>query len=106
MYDNSIQHLENGTFDGLKNLQTLHLARNPFHCSCYLNWLTDWLNQFQVETSGVRCESPKKLHKKKIVSLLPGHLVCEEQSKLAIRSSHPPFFPDKQQLMGTILTFK
>ena len=36
-----------------------HLARNPFYCDCSASWLVEWMTQFPVETSGVRCEEPK-----------------------------------------------
>ena len=46
-----------------------HLARNPFHCDCQLSWMVDWMGQYPVETSGARCEGPKRMHKRKLSSL-------------------------------------
>jgi slit 2 len=54
-----------------------HLARNPFTCDCRVGWLVDWMKDNPVETSGVRCEEPKKLHKKKMTSLYPAQLKCK-----------------------------
>lgn len=76
LYDNKIQSLENGTFNGLTQMQTLHLARNPFYCNCDQKWLVGWMKKNPVETSGVRCEEPKNLHKKKMISLDQGMMQC------------------------------
>ncbi len=53
-----------------------HLARNPFHCDCRLTWIVDWMEDFPVETSGARCESPKRMHKKKLGTLRKEQLKC------------------------------
>ena len=55
-----------------------HLARNPFYCDCSATWLLDWMSVNPVETSGVRCEEPKKHHKKKMSSLKPDQLKCKQ----------------------------
>jgi len=77
LYDNSIKSLPNGTFSGMTSLQTLHLARNPFYCDCSASWLVEWMTQFPVETSGVRCEEPKVMHKRKMSTLRSEQLHCE-----------------------------
>ncbi|XP_041368487.1 slit homolog 2 protein-like isoform X2 [Gigantopelta aegis] len=66
LYDNKIQSLANGTFNPLNNIQTLHLARNPFICDCNLYWLSEYLHDHPIETSGARCESPRRMRRKKI----------------------------------------
>lgn len=43
-----------------------HLGRNPFLCDCYLTWLADYLHRKPVETSGVRCESPRRMQRRRI----------------------------------------
>ena len=53
-----------------------HLARNPFHCDCHINWIVNWLSLNPVETSGARCEGPKRMHKKKLGSLRSEQLKC------------------------------
>ena len=53
-----------------------HLARNPFHCDCRISWIADWLSANPVETSGARCEGPKKMHKRKLSSLREDQLKC------------------------------
>nr|AVK72278.1 slit [Xenoturbella bocki] len=66
LYDNRILSLANGTFASLRNLQTLHLARNPFICDCNMKWLAEYLHDHPIETSGARCDGPKRMHRKRI----------------------------------------
>ncbi|CAO1438147.1 unnamed protein product, partial [Diamesa tonsa] len=79
LYDNNIQTLSNGTFDSLKQIQTLHLARNPFICDCNLRWLADYLHKNPIETSGARCEGPKRMHRRKIESLRDEKFKCSDE---------------------------
>ncbi|XP_076460570.1 slit homolog 2 protein-like isoform X2 [Babylonia areolata] len=77
LYDNKIQSLANGTFAPLKNIQTLHLARNPFICDCNLQWLAEYLKENPIETSGARCESPRRMRRKKITRVKPQKYKCK-----------------------------
>ncbi|CAG7785709.1 unnamed protein product [Allacma fusca] len=82
LYDNRIQTLENGTFDSLRSIQTLHLARNPFYCDCRLRWLSDYLHRNPIETSGARCEAPKRMQRKRLASFREDKMKCDgEESK-------------------------
>ncbi|XP_017468504.1 PREDICTED: protein slit isoform X2 [Rhagoletis zephyria] len=76
LYDNNIQSLANGTFDAMKSIQTLHLAKNPFICDCNLRWLADYLHKNPIETSGARCEAPKRMHRRRIESLREEKFKC------------------------------
>ncbi|XP_059622611.1 protein slit [Phlebotomus argentipes] len=76
LYDNNIQSLANGTFDSMKSIQTLHLAKNPFICDCNLRWLADYLHRNPIETSGARCESPKRMHRRRIDVLRDDKFKC------------------------------
>ncbi|XP_050396315.1 slit homolog 2 protein [Patella vulgata] len=77
LYDNKIQSLANGSFTPLKNIQTLHLARNPFICDCNLFWMAKYLQINPIETSGARCESPRRMSRKKIASIKPNKFKCK-----------------------------
>lgn len=79
LYDNNIQSLANGTFDSLKSIQTLHLARNPFICDCNLRWLSEYLHRNPIETSGARCDSPKRMQRRRIESLRDEKFKCVEE---------------------------
>lgn len=43
-----------------------HLARNPFICDCNLKWLADYLHKNPIETSGAKCDAPKRMQKKQL----------------------------------------
>ncbi|XP_025093491.1 protein slit-like isoform X1 [Pomacea canaliculata] len=77
LYDNKIQSLANGTFAPLRSIQTLHLARNPFICDCNLQWLADYLKVNPIETSGARCETPRRMRRKKITRVKPQKFKCK-----------------------------
>ncbi|XP_055372286.1 protein slit-like isoform X2 [Condylostylus longicornis] len=83
LYDNNIQSLADGTFESMKSIQTLHLARNPFMCDCNLKWLADYLHKNPIETSGAKCEGPKRMHKKRIETLTDDQFKCtlEEEAR-------------------------
>ncbi|XP_055904656.1 protein slit isoform X2 [Eupeodes corollae] len=76
LYDNNIQSLANGTFDSIKNIKTLHLARNPFICDCNLRWLADYLHKNPIETSGAKCDAPKRMQRRRIESLRDEKFKC------------------------------
>ncbi|GFG30556.1 hypothetical protein Cfor_10839, partial [Coptotermes formosanus] len=77
LYDNNIQSLANGTFDPLKSIQTLHLARNPFICDCNLRWLAEYLHRNPIETSGARCDTPKRMQRRRIEALKDEKFKCK-----------------------------
>uniref|UniRef100_A0A0M3HND7 Protein slit n=1 Tax=Ascaris lumbricoides TaxID=6252 RepID=A0A0M3HND7_ASCLU len=77
LYDNNIKSIANGTFDGLTNLMTLHLARNPIICDCNLEWLAMLLSIRAVETSGARCESPKRVARRRLATLHHSKFRCK-----------------------------
>ncbi|XP_057665439.1 protein slit isoform X2 [Diorhabda carinulata] len=79
LYDNNIQSLANGSFDSLRSIQTLHLARNPFICDCNLKWLAEYLHKNPIETSGARCETPKRMQRRRIESLKDEKFKCQEE---------------------------
>ncbi|XP_067134486.1 protein slit-like isoform X2 [Centruroides vittatus] len=105
LYDNNIQSLANGTFDSLHNIQTLHLARNPFICDCNLRWLAEYLHINPIETSGARCEAPKRMHRKRINQMKDTKFKCGEdyRTKLAGQCILDTECPDNCYCEGTIV---
>lgn len=79
LYDNNIQSLANGTFDSMKSIQTLHLGRNPFICDCNLRWLAEYIHRNPIETSGARCETPKRMQRRRIEALRDEKFKCIEE---------------------------
>ncbi|WAR20834.1 SLIT-like protein [Mya arenaria] len=77
LFDNKIESLANGTFTPLENLQTLHLGRNPFVCDCNLAWLADYLEANPIETSGARCERPRRMERKKLAATKSSKFKCK-----------------------------
>ncbi|CAG9789761.1 unnamed protein product [Diatraea saccharalis] len=80
LYDNNIRTLSNGTFDALTGIQTLHLGRNPFSCDCSLRWLAAYLRKNPIETSGAKCEAPKRMSRKRIDALREENFKCKLSS--------------------------
>nr|CAD7195455.1 unnamed protein product [Timema douglasi] len=87
LYDNNIQSLANGSFDSMRSIQTMHLGRNPFICDCNLRWLAEYLHKNPIETSGARCDSPKRMQRRRIEALKDEKFKCkgveEFRTKLA-----------------------
>lgn len=54
-----------------------HLARNPLICDCNLRWLPQYLEKYPVETSGVRCLTPRRVKRKKISQLKSDKFKCK-----------------------------
>lgn len=87
LYDNKIQSLANGTFDYFKNIGTLHLGGNPFVCDCNLKWLSNYLQKNPIETSDARCAEPKRLSRKRIMSLDPVKFKCRGNEAYRTRNT-------------------
>ncbi|XP_053623497.1 protein slit isoform X2 [Plodia interpunctella] len=77
LYDNNIRSIPNGTFDSMTGIQTLHLGRNPFVCDCALRWLAAYLRRNPIETSGAKCDSPKRSSRKRIDALREENFKCK-----------------------------
>jgi len=63
-----------------------HLAKNPFICDCNLRWLADYLHKNPIETSGARCESPKRMHRRRIESLREEKFKCKTATSVLVLS--------------------
>jgi len=77
LYDNNIETISEGTFKSLEAIQVLHLGKNPFRCDCDLRWMADFLNSHPVETSGAKCQTPKRYSKRKITSMDYESMGCQ-----------------------------
>lgn len=58
-----------------------HLARNPFICDCNLRWLAEYLHRNPIETSGARCDAPKRMHRRRIEALRDDKFKCKYSSR-------------------------
>ncbi|GFY61424.1 slit homolog 2 protein [Trichonephila inaurata madagascariensis] len=54
-----------------------HLARNPFICDCNLRWLVEYLHANPIETSGARCETPRRMHRRRISQMRENKYKCK-----------------------------
>ncbi|GMR30900.1 hypothetical protein PMAYCL1PPCAC_01095, partial [Pristionchus mayeri] len=85
LYDNNIQSLSNETFHHLSSLQTLHLAKNPLICDCNMKWLAELLTKKMIETSGARCEAPKRVAKRRLSTLAATKFNCRGSEMFVTR---------------------
>lgn len=46
-------------------------------CDCRLKWLAEYLHHNPIETSGARCEAPKKMQRKRLASFKEDKLKCK-----------------------------
>ncbi|XP_072943224.1 protein slit [Epargyreus clarus] len=95
LYDNNIGSLPNGTFDSLTGIQTLHLGRNPFACDCALRWLAVYLRKNPIETSGAKCESPKRMNRKRIDALREENFKCKPGEEAPLPCGGAPACPSR-----------
>lgn len=59
-----------------------HLGKNPFICDCNLRWLSVYLRANPIETSGAKCELPKRAQKKKIDTMRDDKFKCKGKQAL------------------------
>lgn len=64
-----------------------HLARNPFICDCNLRWLADYMHKNPIETSGARCDAPKRMHRRRIESLKDEKFKCKRITSTSTQRS-------------------
>jgi slit 2 len=46
-------------------------------CDCRLLWLGDFLRRNPVETSGARCDAPKKLQRRRLETMHQDKMKCQ-----------------------------
>ncbi|KAE9412961.1 hypothetical protein Angca_004648, partial [Angiostrongylus cantonensis] len=110
LYDNQIKSISNSTFYKLLNLQTLHLAKNPLICDCNMH-LKEWLAELQeakgIETSGARCESPRRVARKRFANLPRDKFRCKGSEIYQTHRADQCFIdagcPQQCECQGTIV---
>ncbi|KAL3065876.1 hypothetical protein OYC64_015922 [Pagothenia borchgrevinki] len=71
--NNNFITIIDGTFDGLVSLSHLQVYKNPFACTCSLDWLRDWISKTMItvpEQNLITCATPPKL-RGEVIGKLP-----------------------------------
>ncbi|KAJ7309683.1 hypothetical protein JRQ81_007742 [Phrynocephalus forsythii] len=76
--NNEITAIPSGLFDGLLNLQEVHLWGNPWECDCHILYLRSWLQWQQNRTlyRHLRCASPAHLKGRIITYLMEDEVMA------------------------------
>ena len=64
--------------------------------------MVDWLTMYPVETSGARCEGPKRMHKRKLTSLRHDQLKCYGKPVILSLSELNLLFPGRESTADCI----
>lgn len=99
LFDNHIENIPEKTFDPLEKIHTLHLGKNPFRCDCSLKWMIEFLAKNPIETSGAKCESPKKFSRKKLSGIDDNKLDCTSGDTMIQMNTAPAAPPSPPQPM-------
>ncbi|XP_029904391.1 immunoglobulin superfamily containing leucine-rich repeat protein 2-like [Myripristis murdjan] len=70
--NNKFITIAEGTFDGLISLSHLQIYNNPFACTCFIDWLRDWILTTTIsvpEQKSIVCATPQRLKGVMIVKL-------------------------------------
>ena len=86
-------------FFTLRNFR--HLGRNPFICDCNLEWLANYLTKNPIETSGARCERPRRMERKKLGGTKHTKFKCKGDFNLCTLSLSSP----KHSLSGVSVSY-
>ena len=81
LHGNDISMIPDGTFNDLKSLSHIALGSNPLYCDCHLKWLAQWIQRGFVEGGVARCQEPKMMKDKLIMSAPPNHFICTEDTE-------------------------
>ncbi len=75
--DCNISSIQNGSFDDLTNIATVHMFNNPLKCDCYLSWLPRWLSRKpQVTFHGAVCRDPSDIFGNNLTAANLSSFVC------------------------------
>lgn len=102
--NNRFLTIPEGTFDGLVSLSYLQVFKNPFVCTCALDWLRAWIATTTVKVQGqdqMICESPEKFRGQPIKKL--PSLQCAS-AKVVIRTERFSRNPTLNEGSTLILT--
>ncbi|KAG9353348.1 hypothetical protein JZ751_017925 [Albula glossodonta] len=88
LQDNHLTTVPPGSFDSLRNLRSVNLTGNPFHCGCGIRYLSTWLQsqgaQYRLSPT---CASPPGLANRPIAGLGQAHFsTCGRRPSACVSS--------------------
>ena len=82
MLNSDMTHIDAAFPRFFSNLSVLHISSGQWHCDTHMIWFKNWLETTTVDIenkASIRCFTPRKLHRRSIISLIDSVFVDATQ---------------------------